>query len=170
MRVLLSAGVSERDAPCGHQCRAEPLVLFEQRLESPSEQLLVLLALAVDGLSAPPNDLVGLPGGGALLFRIAALHRADLPLLVTVLLRERLQEALHAAAHQPVETEAVAAHVAERVGGIQPVKADVQRFVYRVIAVYGLIAISFIALMFFHFFLKVFVHFIYDYIERQVTK
>ena len=110
-RVALATGVVEPHAPCRHQRRAEPFALVEHGLIGVAYQLLEILRLPVYGNALPPDDLVGLPMGAGRPLGIAALHGAYLPLLVAVLLLERLEKPLHAAAQHPVEGERIAAQV-----------------------------------------------------------
>ena len=110
-RVALATGVVEPHAPCRHQRRAEPFALVKHGLIGVAYQLLEILRLPVYGNALPPDDLVGLPMGAGRPLGIAALHGAYLPLLVAVLLLERLEKPLHAAAQHPVEGERIAAQV-----------------------------------------------------------
>lgn len=110
-RVVLAAGVVEPHAPCRHQRRAEPFALVKHGLIGVAYQLLEILRLPVYGDVLPPDDLVGLPPGGGRPLGIAALHRTYLPLLVAVLLLERLEKPLHAAALHTVKGERIAAQV-----------------------------------------------------------
>ena len=90
-RVALATGVVEPHAPCRHQRCAEPLALVEHGLIGMAYQLLELVRLPVYGDVLPPDDLVGLPMGAGRPLGIAALHGAYLPLLVAVLLLQRLE-------------------------------------------------------------------------------
>jgi len=122
-RVALATGVVEPHAPCRHQRRAEPLVLVEHGLIGMAYQLLELVRLPVYGNALPPDDLVGLPVGAGRPLGIAALLGAYLSLLVAVLLLQRLEKALHAAAQHPVKGERIAAQVRKhlgRVGAMRP--------------------------------------------------
>ena len=110
-RVALATGVVEPHAPCRHQRRAEPLALVEHGLIGMTYQLLEILGLPVYGDVLPPDDLVGLPMGARRPLGIAALHGAYLPLLVAVLLLERLEKSLHAAASNSIKGERIAAQV-----------------------------------------------------------
>ena len=110
-RVALATGVVEPHAPCRHQRGAEPLALVEHGLIGMTYQLLELVRLPIYGDVLPPNDLVGLPMGAGRPLGIAALHGAYLPLLVAVLLLQRLEKPLHAAARHSVEGERIAAQV-----------------------------------------------------------
>ena len=110
-RVSLATGMVEPHAPCRHQCRAEPLALVEQGLIGMAYQLLELVRLPVYGNALPPDDLVGLPPGAGRPLGIAALLGAYLPLLVSVLLLQRLEKPLHAAAQHPVKGKRIAAQV-----------------------------------------------------------
>ena len=110
-RVALATGMVELHAPCRHQRRAEPLALVEHGLIGKAYQLLELVRLPVYGNALPPDDLVGLPVGAGCPLGIAALLGARLPLLVAVLLLQRLEKALHAAAQHPVKGERIAAQV-----------------------------------------------------------
>ena len=110
-RVALATGVVEPHAPCRHQRRTEPFALVEHGLIGMAYQLLELIRLPVNGDVLPPDDLVGLPMGTGRPLGIAALHGAYLPLLVAVLLLQRLEKTLHAAALYPVKGEWVAAQI-----------------------------------------------------------
>ena len=110
-RVPLATGVVEPHAPCRHQRGAEPLALVEHGLIGMAYQLLKILRLPVYGDALPPDDLVGLPMGARRPLGIAALHGAYLPLLVAILLLQRLEKPFHAAAQHPVEGEGIAAQV-----------------------------------------------------------
>ena len=109
--VALATGMVERHAPCRHQRCAEPLALVEHGLIGMAYQLLEVLGLPVYGDVLPPDDLVGLPMGAGRPLGIAALHGAYLPLLVAVLLLQRLEKSLHAAALHTVKGERIAAQV-----------------------------------------------------------
>ena len=109
--VALATGVVEPHAPCRHQRRTEPLALVEHGLIGMANQLQEIVGLPVYGDVLPPDDLVGLPMGAGRPLGIAALHGAYLPLLVSVLLLERLEKPLHTAALHPVKGEWVAAQV-----------------------------------------------------------
>ena len=117
-RVALAAGVVEPHAPCHHQRRAEPFALVEHGLIGMAYQLLELVRLPVYGNALPPDDLVGLPMGAGRPLGIAALLGAYLSLLVAVLLLQRLEKALHAAAQHPVKGEGIAAQVRKHLGGV----------------------------------------------------
>ena len=104
-RVALATGVVEPHAPCRHQRRAEPFALVEHGLIGVAYQLLEILRLPVYGNTLPPDDLVGLPMGTGRPLGIAALLGARLSLLVAVLLLQRLEKPLHAAAQYPVKGE-----------------------------------------------------------------
>jgi len=117
-RVALATGVVESHAPCRHQRGAEPLALVEHGLVGMADQLLELVGLPVYGHALPPDDLVGLPMGAGRTLGVAALLGARLALLVAVLLLERLEKALHAAAQHPVEGERIAAQVGQHLGRV----------------------------------------------------
>lgn len=110
-RVVLATGVVEPHVPCRHQRRTEPFALVEHGLIGMTYQLLEVVRLPVYGDVLPPDDLVGLPMGAGRPLGIAALHGAYLPLLVAVLLLQRLEKPLHAAAQHPVKGEGIAAKV-----------------------------------------------------------
>ena len=109
--VTLATGVVEPHAPCRHQRGTKPLALVEHGLIGMAYQLLEVLGLPVYGDVLPPDDLVGLPMGAGRPLGIAALHGAYLPLLVAVLLLQRLEKSLHAAALHTVKGERIAAQV-----------------------------------------------------------
>ena len=110
-RVALATGVVEPHAPCRHQRRAEPFALVEHGLIGVAYQLLEILRLPVYGNALPPDDLVGLPMGAGRPLGIATLHGAYLPLFIAVLLLQRLEKPLHAAARNSVKGEGIAAQV-----------------------------------------------------------
>ena len=109
--VALATGMVEPHAPCRHQRGAEPLALVEHGLIGMTYQLLELVRLPVYGDVLPPDDLVGLPMGAGRPLGIATLHGAYLPLFIAVLLLQRLEKPLHAAARNSVKGEGIAAQV-----------------------------------------------------------
>ena len=109
--VALATGMVEPHAPCRHQRCAEPFTLVEHGLIGMAYQLLELVRLLVYGDVLPPDNLVSLPMGARRPLGIAALHGAYLPLLFAVLLLQRLEKSLHAAALHTVKGERIVAQV-----------------------------------------------------------
>ena len=116
--IALATGVVQAFATRHHQGVVESFVLFEHRLVGARDKCLERFALAVNDLPVPEYALVRLPEllGGFL--GVAALHLADLELLLPLVVLEGLKEALHTVAVHPIIDKGVAAQIGQHLAGI----------------------------------------------------
>ena len=117
-RIALATGVIQPLAARHHERFVEPFVLLEHRLVGTRDKRPERFALAVYDLPVPEDALVRLPGLLGGLLGVAALHLADLELLLPVVVFEGLQETLHAVAVHSVIDKGVAAQVGQHLARI----------------------------------------------------